>query len=403
MTRARAAARLAASPLVDRWGWERWKRAGLYTRLHSNLDPETHIREAADWMCRAQDHGDDRGVSYGAVFGEGFLPSYPETTGYIINTFLKLASHYGNDDYARRAKEMGRWEAAIQMDCGAVMGGMIKSEPTPAVFNTGMVLLGWADLYRRTGADEFRTAGIRAGQWLLDMQESNGHWVRGNSLFAAAAITVHNVKAAWGLAEMGAALGEKAFVEAATRNAEFAIGKQHENGWFEDCCLEDGQRPLLHTIAYTMQGLMGVGRIAGRKDLIERAARTARSLMTLMRDDGFVPGRIDRDFRGAASWCCLTGTAQTSIVWSELAAATGDPDFADAAERANRYLMARHDICNLDPTLRGAVPGSWPVWGHYGRLRVLNWATKFFTDALLERIENRVGPVPRGDTPWKRS
>jgi hypothetical protein len=107
-------------------------------------------------------------------------------------------------------------------------------------------------LYR--SADESRTAGIRAGQWLLDMQESSGQWVRGNSLFAAAAITVHNVKAAWGLAEMGAALGEKAFVEAATRNAEFAIGKQHENGSLEDCCLEDGQRPLHHTIDAGSEG-----------------------------------------------------------------------------------------------------------------------------------------------------
>lgn len=381
LQKARSAARIAASPLVDRWN--RWKHAGLYTGIHHNLDPDTHLREAAAWLRRAQDHGSDRGVSYGAVFGEGLLPSYPETTGYIINTFLHLGAHYADDEYVRRAEEMGRWEAEIQMECGAVMGGMYNPHPTPAVFNTGMVLLGWADLYRKTGHNVYGSAGARAGHWLLEIQEPNGQWLRGNSRFADATITTYNVKAAWGLAEMGTVLGEPAFVAAAVRNAEFAASRQLANGWFEDCCLQDAQRPLLHTIAYTMQGLMGVAGVTGRQDFVDAAARTAESLMAVTDPDGFVPGRIDRDFRAAARWSCLTGSAQTSIVWSELAVAKHDPRFAEAAERVNKYLMARHDISNRDPSLRGALTGSWPVWGEYGRFRVLNWATKFFVDALL--------------------
>jgi hypothetical protein len=51
--------------------------------------------------------------------------------------------------------------------------------------------------------------------------------------------------------------------------------------------------------------------------------------------------------------------------------------------RANRYLMRRHDIDNPDPRIRGGVPGSWPVWENYGRLKVLNWATNFFVESLL--------------------
>src|SRR5262249_1348848 len=132
---ARTAVRLAVRPVVERV--ERRQKTPLYTSLHSNFDPELHLREAAAWLIRAQEAGTDRGVAYGADFGQGFLPSYPETTGYIICTFLDLANHYGESDYRRRAVEMGEWESAIQMGSGAVMGGMCNPNPTASVFNTG--------------------------------------------------------------------------------------------------------------------------------------------------------------------------------------------------------------------------------------------------------------------------
>jgi hypothetical protein len=91
---------------------------------------------------------------------------------------------------------MGTWEAEIQVDCGAVMAGLYNTNPTPAVFNTGMVLLGWADLYRKTGFERYRAAGYRAGRWLLEMQEPNGQWIRENSYFVNPTTTVYNVKAA---------------------------------------------------------------------------------------------------------------------------------------------------------------------------------------------------------------
>ena len=61
---------------------------------------------------------------------------------------------------------------------------------------------------------------------------------------------------------------------------------------------------------------------------------------------------------------------------------TGQAKYKEAARRINRYLMARHDVRNSDPRLRGGVPGSWPPWGDYGRFLILNWATKFLVDAL---------------------
>ncbi len=372
--------------MLDRVRW-----SAEYARPHDNFDRLTHIREAADWIKRAQDSGTDRGVAQCATLGRGFNASYPETTGYIIPTFLDLADFFHDVDYERRAIEMGDWEISIQMDCGAVMTGKVNATPTPAVFNTGQVLLGWSALYRRTGERRFLDAARRAADWMIEVQEPNGNWIKGNSSHANPHSTLYNVKAAWGLLEAARAGNWDEAERGALRAADYCLSRQKQNGWFADCCLSDPTQPLLHTIAYSMQGLMGIARITNRPDCREAAARTANSLVALMDNSGFIPGRINEQFFGTVDWCCLTGTAQTSIVWSQLYEDGGDTRYRDASLLANRYLMARHNITSVDSAFRGGVFGSWPFWGGYGRNRILNWAVKFFLDALL--LEDKLGHV----------
>lgn len=370
--------------LLHLWehGQQRIRLAPLYLPDASDLDLQRHLHEAMQWLMRAQDAGPDRGVSYGVFFGQDFDVSYPETTGYICRTFVEQERLTGDAGLLERAVAMADWEIAIQLPEGAVMGGKFNTEPTPAVFNTGMVLLGWSALIQRTGEDRFRQAALRACEWLVAMQEPDGRWVRGNSRFAAPGSTLYNVKAAWGLCEAGVVLGDERFIDAALRNAEYCLSRQSPNGWLPDCCLSDPHAPLLHTLAYSMQGLIGIGKLTSRNDLIAGARLLADAQHRIMRDDGFIPGQQYDDFSPAVDWCCLTGSAQTSTVWSELYLLTQEEKYRAAVHTVNRYLMAHHDIRNPDLRLRGGLPGSWPVWGDYGRLRILNWATKFLVDAL---------------------
>ena len=367
---------------------QRVQLAPLYSPDPNNLNLQQHLQEAINWMKRAQDAGIDRGVSYGVPFGQDFDVSYPETTGYICQTFVEQEQLRNDAALLERAVAMADWEIAIQVPEGAVMGGKFTSQPTPAVFNTGMVLLGWSALIKRTGEDRFKQAARQASDWLVSVQEADGRWIHRNSQFAAPESTLYNVKAAWGLCEAGAALCEERFIQAALRNAEYCLSRQRPNGWLPDCCLTDPNAPLLHTLAYTMQGLIGIGKITGRHELITGARLLADAQIDIMHSDGFIPGRQYSDFSHAVDWCCLTGSAQTSQVWSELFLLTHEEKYREAARRVNRYLMARHDIRNPDLRLRGGVPGSWPVWSDYGRLYILNWATKFLIDALT--LEERI-------------
>jgi hypothetical protein len=49
------------------------------------------IAEGLAWLCRAQDHSasSDGGVARHYSLLDGWAPSYPETTGYIIPTLLR--------------------------------------------------------------------------------------------------------------------------------------------------------------------------------------------------------------------------------------------------------------------------------------------------------------------------
>jgi hypothetical protein len=123
------------------------------------------------WLCAAQDATPDGGVAgcYNLVRGWG--NSYPETTGYIIPTFLHYATAMHQPDAGLRAIRMAEWEVDVQLPSGAVRSGMLGSQVGPAVFNTGQVLFGWIAAFLTTGDECYARAAIHASEWLVSVQD----------------------------------------------------------------------------------------------------------------------------------------------------------------------------------------------------------------------------------------
>ncbi len=159
-TRRRAIGRIAVRPSHQ---WVVLRDAlGLRERMAANAE---HLRAAMAWLCRAQDVSGCGGVSAGYYLASGWLPPYPETTGYIIETFLRYGAGTAHDTrglaspardtpaatgggrYVDRAVRMGDWECEIQLPEGGVRG-QIRVNDYPIVFNTGQVMLGWLALHR---------------------------------------------------------------------------------------------------------------------------------------------------------------------------------------------------------------------------------------------------------------
>ena len=350
--------------------------------------PAAVIAASTEWLCRAQDQSasHDDGVARDFSLQKGWATSYPETTGYIIPTMLDLARHYQRDDLARRGQRMLDWFVAIQFPNGGFQGGKIDSLPkVPVTFNTGQILLGLAAGVKHFG-DTYRDAMNRAGAWLRDSLDDDGCWRKHPTPFAAPGEKAYETHVSWGLFEAARMSPGQGFGEAGLRQVDWALTKQAENGWWGSCCLTMPEAPLTHTLGYVLRGVLEGYLWSGRADLLERSIVTGKALMAAQEANGRMPGRLDSQFKPAASWACLTGIVQIAHCWLLLYKATGDAKFLNAARLGNAYVRRTIHLTG-NPDMVGGVKGSFPVDGDYGQWEFLNWAAKFSIDSNLLELE----------------
>jgi uncharacterized protein YyaL (SSP411 family) len=352
-------------------------------------------RAAAAWLARAQDATPDDGVSYGYFPCEpagGWDVSYPETTGYIIPSLIAFAHLDGQPALIDRAQRMARWEAAVQMKSGAVQGGKLATpdKQTPATFNTGMVLHGFSAAYRESRDAALLAAGRRAADFLFADLNADGYFRTNGEYVSAGVIKVYNCLCGWALYLFGQDAGDQRYLDAAIRAAEGAVRKQSANGWIADNCLNDPNAPLTHTIGYTLQGLIEIGTLARRGDLVEAARKGVEPLVARLPASGRLYGRYRSDWSPALRSTCLTGSAQIAIVLYRLTEELGDRRWAEAAHRIVDFLKAMQVVDSSDPGVNGALAGSFPIFGEYMTGGYPNWATKYFLDALM--LQEKHGP-----------
>lgn len=361
-------------------------------RDDATYDIMDHLEAAVQWICRAQDAFDDGGVarSYSMVYNpyfkrRGWVPSYPETTGYIIPTMFDYANLTKRQDIFDRAIRMAEWECDVQMENGAVQGGTIDQTATPAVFNTGQVIFGWIRAFQETGNDKYLQCAVKAGEFLADQQDKDGAWRKNLSNYTSKqmAYYTYNTRTAWALLLLSTLSNNPLFRDAAIRNIEFALKQQLYNGWFQSNCLGDPSQPLLHTIAYAIRGILETGVLLKNQTYIERARRAADALMKAQRSDGSLAGCFNEKWEPTVSWSCLTGDAQVSHIWGRFYQVTGEPRYFDCMKKMNSYLRRTQLLQTKNPDIYGGISGSYPLQGCYGRFEILNWAVKFFMDALL--------------------
>ena len=350
------------------------------------------MESAARWLLRAQVSTLDDGFSHSFDVLRGtWLPSYPETTGYVIETLYEYAVLTGQAQYAEAARRAADWEISIQLPEGGVMAGTLDARPVvPTVFNTGQVIFGWLSAASYEPLSEsYREAARRAADWLVAVMDADGAWRRFPSPYGTKGESAFNTRTAFGLACAGEALGDSRYLDAAVRQINYVVAQAADNGFLPNTCLQDSSRPLTHTIAYSIRGLLEVGAMSGRVEFVDLALRMARAVARVQRLDGGIPGRLDEHWQGRTRWVCLTGNSQMALNWLRFAKLGISMEFMDHAVAANRYVMALQDQTHSEPGIRGGIKGSHPIGAEYMSYRYPNWAAKFFLDALMLELELR--------------
>lgn len=341
-----------------------------------------HLSRAVDWLLAANANVPQRlGFSLGYFADEDrWQSAYIETTGYIIPTLLRVAETgaHRSDEITNAVTRSAEWLTNVQFRDGSYGN---PSHYVPTVFDTGQVLFGLVAAHKRLGGDSYLDAAVRAGNWLCKVQDANGAWTQG--AYGGEARSYYS-EVSWALLLLWRLTGVDRFRDGAIRNLEWVVGQQAPNGFFKRSGFETGKPAVLHTIAYTIQGVFESGQLLGDGALEASSRKAADKLARLQQRSGILYGSYDDEWRPGTRSRCLTGLAQMGVVWKRLGNQT-DRTMTEAAGNVLAYLASQQLVDSPYEGLRGALLGSSPVWGRYFPFRVPNWGVKFFVDLLLLR------------------
>jgi len=338
-----------------------------------------HLEAAVGWIKQAHHAVDDGGISKGYdLLRNNWAPSYPETTGYTIPTLLNTATALNQPQLQEMALALADYLLQSATPEGGVAHWRIKQNPV--IFDTGQVMFGWLAAHEESGKEHYLQAAARAGNWLASVQHSSGSWQKFQHLGVEKVI---DTRVAWALLLLYLHTKEPRHKQAAVDNLEWAMQQQEEDGWFNRCAFTDTEDPFTHTLAYTAEGLFECGQILEEARYVAAAKRTADALMINQYPDGSLVSTYKSGWRETSRSSCLTGNCQMGRLWLRFYQTTGDRTYYTAAQKAITFVARTQNLHTSDANIRGAIAGSYPIYGRYERFKYPNWAAKFFIDALL--------------------
>lgn len=349
-------------------------------------DNEKGLREAIDWLLQAQNISYDNGFRTFNIV-EGWSSSYPETSGYIIPTLLNFSVRYRDKSIISKLIDCSEWLLNIQKKSGGWQSLYVAHDKPEVVFNTAQIVRGLMAIYNYTKDEKYLNATIKACDWLCSVQEDEGYWKEQAFMQVE---RVYDSYVDFPLLMVYNITGNKLYKESAIKNLYWIINKkQKTNGWFEDCdnTIKHNNKPILHTIAYTIDGLLDSGILLDDNLIIASARKSADALLNIFLKEGKLKGRFDKNWKGSEYMIC-TGCAQIAIVWMKLYKHFGSEKYIEAARRMNNLLLSIQSRNYVESkSTRGAMPGSFPIWGKYEPFSFPNWATKYFADSLMLELE----------------
>jgi Prenyltransferase and squalene oxidase repeat len=358
-----------------------WKK-----KTFSKSEKENALHSAANWLLHNQHFNSDAGFSTYYI-AEGHTSSYPETSGYIIDSLFNYSKKFSKPEILLPLYNCADWLVSIQKPSGGWQGGYVNENKKEIVFNTGQVMRGLLKAYHESKNEKYLTSCVNAGNWLCRIQENDGSW-RKSALMNTERVYESYVSAV--LLELWKVSGNENFKNAAVRNVNRIIeNKISPTGWFMDCdnTVQHNQRPILHTIAYTIDGLIDCGLVLEEEKYIQAILKATDILLEKFSRSNWLGGRFTNDWRESEAFIC-TGGAQMSIVWMKLYRITGDKKYLNGAKKMNDWLCwIQSGTVGMGKAVEGGLQGSFPLFGRYEPFAFPNWATKYLLDALRMELE----------------
>src|ERR1039457_5910416 len=78
------------------------------------FDDMIHLDAAMTWLRSSIEANQGAGSSHSYIIAKGWRPAYPETTGYILKTFLRFADRRDREQNVGIARQLADWLITVQ-------------------------------------------------------------------------------------------------------------------------------------------------------------------------------------------------------------------------------------------------------------------------------------------------
>lgn len=344
-----------------------------------------NLRAAYDWIERSRSPRTGGARAFYTPL-RGWSRTYPQVTGCLIPTIIRSGKLLGDEGSERLARTFGEFLLEIQHPQGAWHAGMWppQADAPLCAFGTAQIIQGFCALHRQTNESQWIDAASRAARWLMESLGDDGFFVQGASWGDGAA--TYQTQVAWPMLELSSIAGERRLRDAAIRILHAALSRRTVLGAFTNWGFKGSDGAFTHTIGFVLRGFLESARLLGDwpnygKPLLVALRRLADDALSTR---GRLPGAYDCSWHCEKSYTCLTGNAQIAVCLLSANRYAPNDRFPRAARKlieeiCRRQLPHNHPIDGL----RGAIPGSYPIWGRYLPGRYPVWAAKYLCDAII--------------------
>ena len=212
------------------------------------------------WLVESINKGN--GGSCGYFSPLGWSKPYPETTGYIIPTLLRLSDFKSADIYKQKSLSCGEWLLSIQNNDGSWNGGFHPtSKSKPSVFNSGQILKGMVALLKKLKMNNIYQQQKSVDLFYCQKMDNNGMFVGDD--YRSKLTPSYYTSVAWPMLELWAVTNENELLNKTVGFLDLILERKRNDGTFEKWGFEDNGSAYTHTIAYTIRGFQEASRILG--------------------------------------------------------------------------------------------------------------------------------------------
>jgi hypothetical protein len=356
----------------------------------SDIIYKTQLKHSAEWLIRSIEKGKGGSCAYFSPL-MGWSRPYPETSGYLIPTLIRVSNVFNDPKYLDGALNIGQWLLDIQAQDGSWHGGLHPNKSSAgSVFNTGQILKGMMALFEFTGDQKFLDAADNGCNWLASGVNKNGLWPVGD--YRASKTPSYYTHVAWPMLEVWKRTQSAPQRSSAERFLDMALKRKLSNGVIGQWGFDNRSSAFTHTIAYTIRGFQESSRLIGDYSKYGRPMEEILNFFIKKAElsNGKISGEFNEALKGNNNYVCLTGNAQLAICVLLMEQEVPDLRLVNAAAKMIDFIGSVQTSGWFIKSLKGSVAGSYPLWGRYMFMRYPNWSAKYYCDSLmliLSRLE----------------